>query len=577
MSINTLYMKLWDANILEICDIKLKNKTDSKYYCDMRKILSFPDLLKDVFAYTIKRFIFYKDNKDNKDNITYDLIAGVPMGGIPYATLLSSKLELPLILPRSSIKNYGKQNEIDGYFKLCQKVILVEDVITTGAGILNTIKILERNGLQVSLIIVLMDRCEGGIDYIESKGYKIFPIFSMANFIICLNQGGKITEYDYEIIMNHSNLQKNKLIKSLLKDKYNQNINNINSENNGINDENIKDIDEDDDDDERVKGLKKQLNVKREYHPILKTYVRSTLLNMVVDKKTNLCLNINNNISWIQVKNIINDYGKHIVIFILNSDLYHNYNLDIIKEILELQKKYSFFIMDDKCLVNNIFQSNYNIFNNLTNYNDSINIMSFDIKNIHSICNEYNQNINSSKKMVNPLFVCQSNIKPEYNIYNNLDESVEKKTHNHLIELLKSDLCDNINLIECQNCIAIKDKLKLSRGILFNKEFNYDVDEYKYNTFISVNEAIIHQENHLLIIDYNHIKQLPLNEFQNNLDMSWSIFKTKHCKIYQDILYLKDYNITLAEFLELMKIRKKKQKKKQKEEEEKEEEEEMKK
>ncbi|HOU02230.1 MAG TPA: orotate phosphoribosyltransferase [Bacteroidales bacterium] len=113
----------------------------SPIYCDNRKTLSFPEVrsyIRDSFASLV--------------NSLYpgaELIAGVATGAISHGALVADKLELPFIYVRSGAKEHGLGNQIEGYYTKGQKVVVIEDLISTGGSSLNAVKALREAGCQV--------------------------------------------------------------------------------------------------------------------------------------------------------------------------------------------------------------------------------------------------------------------------------------------------------------------------------------------------------------------------------------------------------------------------------------------
>jgi len=105
-------------------------------------------------------------------------IAGMELGGVPLATALSLKTGLPFIIIKKGRKGYGTNKLIEGSLNNEDKVVLVEDIATTGSQAILATKIIEDAGASVSKIICVVDREEGAREEIESKGYKFEPLFT---------------------------------------------------------------------------------------------------------------------------------------------------------------------------------------------------------------------------------------------------------------------------------------------------------------------------------------------------------------------------------------------------------------
>jgi orotate phosphoribosyltransferase len=113
----------------------------SPIYCDNRKTLSFPEVrsyLRDSFANLISELYPQAE-----------LIAGVATGAIAHGALAADKLGLPFIYVRSGVKEHGLGNQIEGYFEKGQKVVVIEDLISTGGSSLSSVKALREAGCNV--------------------------------------------------------------------------------------------------------------------------------------------------------------------------------------------------------------------------------------------------------------------------------------------------------------------------------------------------------------------------------------------------------------------------------------------
>jgi orotate phosphoribosyltransferase len=113
----------------------------SPIYCDNRKILSFPEVrsfISSSFSALVSKL--YSDA---------EMIAGVATGAIAHGALAADKLGLPFIYVRSEAKEHGLGNQIEGYYVKGQKVVVIEDLISTGGSSLNAVRALREAGCEV--------------------------------------------------------------------------------------------------------------------------------------------------------------------------------------------------------------------------------------------------------------------------------------------------------------------------------------------------------------------------------------------------------------------------------------------
>ncbi|MDK9710480.1 orotate phosphoribosyltransferase [Acidaminobacter sp.] len=114
----------------------------SPIYCDNRLVIGYPDIRK-----SIARGIAQKMTADF--GADFDLVAATATAGIPHGAWVSDILEKPMVYVRSSQKEHGKGNQIEGPYKAGQRVLLVEDLLSTGGSSLKCVEALEAEGLEV--------------------------------------------------------------------------------------------------------------------------------------------------------------------------------------------------------------------------------------------------------------------------------------------------------------------------------------------------------------------------------------------------------------------------------------------
>jgi len=150
MTIKEIIHGFYITGIIKFGDFTLKDGTKSQYYIDLRLLLSYPWLLRLVCA-ELQTLI-------EERNLECDAIAGIPLAGIPIATLVSSGLDVCGLLIRKEAKEYGCKNAIEGNVWPGQKVLLIDDVVTSASSKRETISILNRHDLVCEDIVVVVDR-----------------------------------------------------------------------------------------------------------------------------------------------------------------------------------------------------------------------------------------------------------------------------------------------------------------------------------------------------------------------------------------------------------------------------------
>lgn len=179
---------LYKMDVFKFGNFKLKSGEITPIYINLRKIISYPNLLRSA-----AELIWQKIK-----NCQFDLICGVPFAALPIATCLSLEKNRPLIMRRKEKKDYGTKQIIEGDFKEGQTCLIVEDVVTTGRSILETGAELESVGLKVQDAVALIDREENNL----ITNYTFHPVFTFYEILEFLLQFNVANETEKNIIQN---------------------------------------------------------------------------------------------------------------------------------------------------------------------------------------------------------------------------------------------------------------------------------------------------------------------------------------------------------------------------------------
>jgi len=188
-----LILSLHKIGAIKLGEFKLKSGLMSPIYIDLRVIISYPDCLR-----TVAHILW-----DSISGCEFDLICGVPYTALPIATCLSLEHDIPMIMRRKEKKSYGTQQQIEGIFKPQQKCVLLEDVITTGASILETALDLEANGLIVKDLAVFIDREQGGREALHKRDYNVFAALTLTEILQNLLNSGVLTDTEHTLLAHY--------------------------------------------------------------------------------------------------------------------------------------------------------------------------------------------------------------------------------------------------------------------------------------------------------------------------------------------------------------------------------------
>ena len=137
----------------------------SPIYCDNRRLLSFPPV-RDL----IKKELCHKIAKQHPDT---EAIAGVATAGIPWGALVADSLKLPFMYVRAKPKTHGMGNQIEGVFSAGERVVMVEDLISTGMSSLEAVSALQTNNVEVIAVISIFNYgFQAAIDAFANAGVK---------------------------------------------------------------------------------------------------------------------------------------------------------------------------------------------------------------------------------------------------------------------------------------------------------------------------------------------------------------------------------------------------------------------
>lgn len=189
------------ANILVKSDAikfgvyKLTSGKASPYYIDLRIIPSFPDAFREICN-------FYSEYITDRIGIkNFDRIAAIPLAGIPFASQVAYNLKKPFLYMRKGIRMHGRKRRVEGILVSGDKVLLIDDLLTTGLTIKKASDAVRAEGGVVTEAVVFIDRNEGGRQLLLKNGIKLHALMQISEIARTLHEMGAIDEESLKTII----------------------------------------------------------------------------------------------------------------------------------------------------------------------------------------------------------------------------------------------------------------------------------------------------------------------------------------------------------------------------------------
>ena len=161
---------LFKNNIIKFGNFTLSSGKKSSYYIDLRLVPSFPHQFRKMIK-NLQKLIIEKIGLDN-----FDSLVSIPTGGLIIGSALAIETVKPLIYVRNKPKDHGTAKSLEGKILSDMRVMMIDDIATTGTSVLNGIKQLKAEGLSISNACVIINRLEGADKILNSVGITLHQL-----------------------------------------------------------------------------------------------------------------------------------------------------------------------------------------------------------------------------------------------------------------------------------------------------------------------------------------------------------------------------------------------------------------
>lgn len=230
---------------------------------------------------------------------------------LPIATLLSVKIDQPMLIRRKEAKAYGTKKLIEGKFTAGERCLIIEDVVTTGSSIIETVNDLRSEGLRIEDAIVVVNREQGGVQNISQQGIVLHSMFTLSYLLEVLKKSGRVEESTVKAVADYisANQVTGKPVASNLKTRTTMTF--------------------------------------AERADVTKSEVSKTLFKIMELKKTNLCIAADLTKAE-DILNLVEQTGPYICLLKTHADIIEDFSVNFVNSLKSLAEKHNFLIMEDR-------------------------------------------------------------------------------------------------------------------------------------------------------------------------------------------------------------------------------------
>ena len=187
---------LHQKEIIKFGEFTLASGKKSSYYVDLRLVPSYPHQFRTMIKYLQNNIV------ESIGLNSFDSLVSVPTGGLIIASALAIEIVKPLIYVRSKPKDYGTSKSIEGQIYEGMKVVMIDDVATTGGSVVNAIKSLKEANITIEDAYVIVNRMEGADEALKDLGVKLYSITNVMQITQALHEQKLVDDDILEKVRN---------------------------------------------------------------------------------------------------------------------------------------------------------------------------------------------------------------------------------------------------------------------------------------------------------------------------------------------------------------------------------------
>ncbi|KRX76493.1 Uridine 5'-monophosphate synthase, partial [Trichinella sp. T6] len=190
----TLLNKLFNIGIFKFETVVMRSLYETPIFVDFQLAVSYPEIMNEIEELVHSCLL---------SNLKFHSICGVPEGGLPLASIISVKRNIPLLLYHKTKETTVTGKVIDGVWKKSDNCLIVDDVLMFGHSLADAADVLRQHELEVTDAIVLLDRCQGPENFLKSNDIRRHYLFNLTDVLSHLNEQALLTDFECLKISNH--------------------------------------------------------------------------------------------------------------------------------------------------------------------------------------------------------------------------------------------------------------------------------------------------------------------------------------------------------------------------------------